>query len=229
MVKEILEYLNRKASSTLIFVFVIFWIICHSQGFATMFFTDQNLIFQKYGLLKNEYLQRYFFGNFCDFDFWARTLLPFFLTWFYIWILPKLLINRAYKKQINDKIDREIIKEEAQQKLIKKQKETTKEEVAAAKEQVKLVKENKKIEDETPEMTWEKAYDDFTKIDGYNIALAQLREVMYSHQGFIRREWISSNSLMICDTNGLINITGNTGLITDKGKFFLKLFASDIT
>ncbi|MBQ6461187.1 hypothetical protein IJJ36_02000 [Candidatus Saccharibacteria bacterium] len=229
MVKELFEYLNKKASSTLIFVFIVFWIICHSQGFATMFFTDQNLIYQKYGMLKNEYLNQYFFGNICDYDFWVRTLLPFFLTWFYIWIMPKLIINRAYKKQINDKIDREIIKEEAQQKLIKEQKETTKEEIAIKKEQVKLAEENKKLEDKTPEKVWKKEYEEFTKKENYGSVLSQLKNVIYGHQGYIRPDRITSENLMSCDTNGLININGNTSTcsITDKGKYFLKQFASE--
>lgn len=228
MMKELFEYLNKKASSTLIFVFIVFWIICHSQGFATMFFTDQNLIYQKYDMLKNEYLNQYFFGNICDYDFWVRTLLPFFLTWFYIWVMPKLIINRAYKKQINDKIDREIIKEEAQQKLIKEQKETTKEEIAIKKEQVKLAEENKKLEDKSPEKIWGKEYEEFTKKENYDFVLSQLKNVIYGHQGYIRSDRITSENLMFCDTNGLININGNTSTcsITDKGKYFLKQFAS---
>ena len=228
MMKELFEYLNKKASSTLILVFVISWIICHSQGFAAMLFTDQDLIFQKYGMLKNEYLNQYFFGNFCDYDFWIRTLLPFFLTWFYIWVMPKLIINRAYKKQINDRVDREIIKEEAQQRLIKEQKETTKEEIAIKKEQVKLVEETKKLEDSAPEKIWEKEYEDFIEKENYSFVLSQLKDVIYGHQGYIRSDRITSENLMSCDTNGLIIINGNTNTcsITDKGKYFLKQFSS---
>lgn len=231
MMKELFEYLNKKASSTLIIVFIVFWIVCHSQGFATMLFTDQDLIFQKYGMLKNEYLNQYFFGNICDIDFWIRALLPLFLTWFYIWIMPKLIINRAYKKQINDKVDREIIKEEAQQKLIKEQKETAKEEVAATKEQVKLVRENKKLENETPEKIWNKEYEEFTKISDHGQILAQLQNAIYQHRGFIRSNYgdiyVTSEALMICDTNNLITISGNTCSITDKGRYFLKRFSSE--
>ena len=229
--KELFEYLNKKASSTIIIVFVAFWVICHAQGFATIFFTDQNLIFQKYGLLKNEYLRQYFFGNICDVDFWVRAIMPFFLTWFYIWIMPKLIINRAYKKQINDKVDREIIKEEAQQKLIKKQKETTKEEIAIKKEQVKLAEENKKLENKTPERIWDKEYEEFTEIPDYSDILSQLQDVIYKHQGFIRGSYanvyITSEALMACDTNSLITIDGNTCLISDKGRYFLKRFSSE--
>lgn len=232
MMKELFEYLNKKASSTLILVFVISWIICHSQGFAAMFFTDQDLIFRKYGMLKNEYLNQYFFGNFCDYDFWIRTLLPFFLTWFYIWVMPKLIINRAYKKQINDRVDREIIKEEAQQRLIKEQKETTKEEIAIKKEQVKLAEENKKLENKTPGKIWDNEYEDFTKIPDYSDILSQLQDTIYQHHGSIRDGYsnivhMTSKALMICDTNNLITISGNTCSITDKGKHFLKHFSSE--
>ena len=232
MMKELFEYLNKKSYSTLIFVFIVFWIICHSQGFATMFFTDQDLIFQKYGMLKNEYLNQFFFGNFCDYDFWIRALLPFFLTAFYIWAMPWLIINRAYKKQVNDRVDREIIKEEAQQKLIKKQKATTKEESALKKEQVKLAEENKKLENKTPEVIWDEEYKEFTKKYDYRDILSRLRDVIYQHQGFIygyNTEYITSESLMACDTNNLITMNMNTKTcsITDKGRYFLRRFSSE--
>ena len=232
MMRELFEYLNRKASSTLIFVFIVFWIICHSQGFTAMFFTDQDLIFQKYGILKNEYLNQYFFGNYHDCDFWIRTLLPFFLTWFYIWVMPKLIINRAYKKQVNDKVDREIIKEKAQQRLIKEQKETTREEIAVTKEEVKLAEENKKLENKTPERAWDKEYEESAKASSYSDILSQLQDVIYQQQGFIRDSYssavyITSKALMACDTNGLIKISGNTCSITDKGRYFLKRFSSE--
>jgi len=232
MMKELFEYLNKKASSTLIFVFVVFWIICHSQGFTTMFFTDQNLIFEKYGMLKNEYLNQYFFGNFHDYEFWIRALLPFLLTAFYIWAMPQLIINRAYKKQINDRVAREIIKAEAQKKLIEKQKETAKEEIAATKEQVKLAKENKKLENETPEKVWDKEYEEFTKISNYGNILYQLQDSIYQHQGAIRNYhdddvYMTSEVLMVCDTNNLITINGDRCLITDKGRYFLRRFSSE--
>ncbi|MBR3143734.1 hypothetical protein IKF12_00825 [Candidatus Saccharibacteria bacterium] len=222
MVKEVLEFLNKKSYSTVIVVFAVFWVLCHSQGFAAMLFTDQDLIFQKLGLLKNEYLQKYFFGNVCDYDFWIRALLPFILTWLYVWKIPKWIINRAYEKQINYKVDRDLIKERAQQRLIKERRQTTKEEVAVAKEQNKLVEENKKLEDNAPEKMWEREYEEFTKIENYKIVLAQLRYVIYENQGFIRHERISSESLMVCDTNGLINMSDGKCSITDKGKYFLK-------
>lgn len=227
MIKEVFEYINKKSYSTIIIVFAVFWLICHSQGFATMFFTDQDLIFEKYGLLKNEYLNRYFFGNICDIDFWIRCLLPFVLTWLYIWRLPKWIINRAYEKQINYKVDRDLIKEKAQQRLIKEKKRTTQEEVANKKEQVRLAEENKKLEDTAPEAMWEKEYKEFVKTNDCSSIFSQLRNVVYENKGFIRPERISSKNLMICDTNGLIVINSGVCSITEKGKYFLRLFALD--
>ncbi len=229
MMKELFEYLNKKASSTIIFVFAVFWVMCHFQGFTAMIFTDQDLIFQKYGLLKNEYLQKYFFVNFCDLCFWIRNVLPFFLTWFYIWIMPKIVINRAYERQINYKVDRAIIKEQAQQRLIKERNETTKEEISSKKEQIRLAEENKKLENRTEEI-WNREYNEFIKIPNYDDILSKLRYVIYERQGAIVDGYgannIASEYLMVFDTNDLITINGKICSITDKGKFFLTQFYS---
>lgn len=141
--------------------------------------------------------------------------------------MPKLIINRAYKKQINDKVEREIIKEEAQQKLIKEQKETTKEEIAIKKEQVKLAEENRKLEDKTSEKIWEKEYEEFIKAANRKTALSQLISTIYVSNGTIWNNIISGENLMLCDVNGLANVNEDKCSITDKGKYFLRRFSSE--
>ena len=232
--KDLFDYINKRSYSTLIVVFIAFWIICHSQGFATMLFTDQNFIYEKYGLLKNEYLNQYFFGCNLNFktDFWGaadfliRSILPFILTWLYVWYAPKWIINKAYEKQIHYKVERDLIKEVEQRRLIRDQKETIKAEISATKEQTKLVEESKKLENKDPRIAWKKDYLAFIQLDGARQSLARLSDAIYEHYGYFGSS-MSVNDTLLCDTHGLIIVEERKCSLTDKGKFFLKCLAEE--
>lgn len=67
---------------------------------------------EKYGILKNEYVRKYFFGigqdNFANWFF--GIVIPAVLTIFYVWVLPKILINPSYRREIKYKVDRKEMK-----------------------------------------------------------------------------------------------------------------------
>ena len=58
----IFEYVRKRAVSTILVSYTVFWAIFHWQGIYATIFVDQNVIYKRYGLLKNEYVNKYFFG-----------------------------------------------------------------------------------------------------------------------------------------------------------------------
>lgn len=85
--KTITEYLKEKANSTVVIPFIVFYIICNCRWIFASIFTDQSLIFEKYGLLKNEYI----YNNFLELHpdnilFWVCFVIaPCILTYIYVW------------------------------------------------------------------------------------------------------------------------------------------------
>ena len=53
---SILKRIQNRASTTLFAVYGSFWAILHAEGITTLLFTDHDYIYNKFGMLKNEYL-----------------------------------------------------------------------------------------------------------------------------------------------------------------------------
>ena len=62
IMSALIEYIKQRSVSTLLISYSVFWIVCHWEGVYTTFFTSQDFIMEKYGMLKNEYVHKYFFG-----------------------------------------------------------------------------------------------------------------------------------------------------------------------
>jgi hypothetical protein len=59
---SILEAMKKRVVSTTLVTYTSFWILMHGQGVYTTFFVSQDMIYQKYRLLKSEYVYQHFFG-----------------------------------------------------------------------------------------------------------------------------------------------------------------------
>lgn len=231
----ILEYLKRRANSTFLTAATAFWIIFHWEGICTLLFTDQQFIMDKYGLLKNEYLNQYFFGFRIQEDVWGWLyeiiifLAPFVLAYLYVWWLPKFVTNPCYKRETEFKVDRRIIKLQADEKVAEQSAKKTKAEVAEVNEQTKLTEARRKAVEKNPETKWQQDFRTFQKeIATWRIVMDNLTNLIYEHQGDADYSSIEPDEIMICDVNGLINIdtSHNRATLTEKGKFFLKKYKS---
>lgn len=58
----IAEVIRNRATSTTLVTYSFFWLGWHWQGVYTTLFTSENKIYEKFGLLKNEYINHYFLG-----------------------------------------------------------------------------------------------------------------------------------------------------------------------
>lgn len=235
----IIEFLKRRATSTFLVSYTVFWLMYHWEGLATLFTTSQDYIMAQYNMLKNEYLAKYFFGliQLEDWDWGVFTwkvlgfLIPVALAYLYVWWLPKWVLNPSYKREVNYKIDRRIIKNEAEKRL--NESETQK--VESKKE---LLQKQEEVHNMNPEEEWRLSFEESQSAnkDLWIDALTELKSVIYDKYGWLRDDngynRMTSDELMFCDTYELIEFdtdieeskTGRISL-TDKGKFFLKEYS----
>ncbi len=236
--ENLIEYLRRRATSTFMVAYSIFWAIWHWEGIYTTLFTSQEYIMSQYGTLKNEYVARFFFGfSNIQGNFWFGLgwrilgfIVPALLAYLYVWWLPKFIINPAYKREANYKIDRRIIKNEAELRLSnseRKKNEAKTKETTAKIESAKKEEEMKML---SPEEEWDIDLSEASSNPDIMMdALSELKEVIYVHNGILHnvngKRYIGGTELMFCDTNGLIKLDEDNPSrieITEKGKYFLK-------
>src|SRR5690606_19268825 len=82
------------------------------QGIYVTFFVGQDYIFDKYSLLKSEYVNQYFFGwhYLNDWKFYLGFIVPGILTFLFIWLVPDLILIHAYKREQKHRVDKRIVK-----------------------------------------------------------------------------------------------------------------------
>lgn len=233
----IIEFLKKRATSTFLVSYAAFWLMYHWEGFATLFATSQDYIMSQYGMLKNEYLAKYFFGliRLEDWDwgifFWKALgyIIPAVLAYVYVWWLPKWVLNPSYKKEINYKIDRRIIKNDAEKRL-------NESETQRVESKIELLQKQEEVHDIKPDDDWGLEFEKCKTLNRELClnSLEGLKEVIYSCSGWLtydNNKGMSSDELMFCDTYDLIEFEDdnkNRISITDKGKFFLKRASWDL-
>ena len=225
------DYLKEKASSTILFSLFFFYILCNSRWIFTAFFTDQNLVFEKYGLLKNEYIyQNYVELHFDSFWFWFCTIIaPFVLTYLYVWWIPKIVINPAFKRQLKYQNERRKFKIEEENKLLNLKNNTIKEEAKNTDAMIELEDKKNKLNKTNPEVLLDEEYRTFQSNQNWVVALNELQNIVYGNHGNIVGER-KPDILTLLDVNGLIDSSGvmdDSIYITEKGKAFLKRALAD--
>lgn len=56
------EAIRKRVVSATLAIYLFFWCIFHWEALYTTFFTSQDIIYEKFGMLKNEYINHYFFN-----------------------------------------------------------------------------------------------------------------------------------------------------------------------
>ena len=189
--------------------------------------------------MKNEYVSKYFFGINQD-NFWNWLLgiiIPMGLAIFYVWLLPKILINPSYQREIKYKVDRKRMRMKEEKRLIIEERRKVEEKSKETEAKIELSKKEAEAAVVDPKIQWREDYKEFVDSDT-EVAFAtmtELRATIYSHgghttTGYRGDRYIAEDSLMLCDVNGLIvfDKVNNTIIhLTDKGKYFLKEFARE--
>lgn len=227
---SIAEAFRKRAVSATFGTYFFFWAAYHWQALYATFFTSQDIIFAKYRLLKNEYVNQYFF----EWHGWSTILgylLPFVLTIIFIWPMPKYFLLHAYRQEQRNKVDRRRIRLVEEQKIeVKKEslalqtKKTLQAEIDTSKTELQAKKQD-------PKILWQKEYDSFSK-SGLINNLPSIADSVYIHGGRVARyydkelgRWVGTDltkdAIAIAHTNDLIEIMNDRITLTEKGKFFL--------
>lgn len=234
--KSMGEAIRKRTTSAFLGSYTVFWGLFHWQGLYTTFFVDQEKIFEKFGLLKNEYVNIYFFGysGWNDWSFYLGFIAPAILAVVYIWYLPKYVLIHAFKKEREHKFDKQkvIIDNEIEIEKHRASLATVSEKTLAAEE--KVIKKEKAIVDLDPSKAWNEEYERFNRSGLINI-LTSIVDAVYKHSGHIKRyydseqkAWVSFNvnpdNVALAHSNGLIEIDarGEKITLTDKGRYFIQ-------
>lgn len=242
MIEAIFEYARKRAVSTILVAYTVFWAIFHWQGIYVTIFVGQDVIYKQYGLLKNEYVNKYFFGfdlsNICvvhNLEILLGWVIPAVIAYFYIWWLPKFVINPAYKKEINYKEQRRVEKIKSEKRIQDEERKLIEKQTAAEDARIELAKKKAEASKKDPTIAWRDQYNNEFITDGKAVSsLDSLLDRVYSHGGKIntldaygeKTGGMSSDELLRVDILGLATIedNGTSVRLTDKGKYFTKLY-----
>lgn len=237
---SIVEAIKKRTASATLGTYFFFWCAYHWQGLYVTFFVNQDLIFKtQNGLLKNEYVDQYFFGwsGWNDFDFYLGIVIPGMLTYLFIWWLPHILL-KMYRKEQWFKIEKRIIRIEQEKKIQEDRKELAKETTEAIQEEVKTARAKKSAAKIDPKLLWDEEIVSLKKSKQYE----KLRDVFicyYRYGGERRVEGtyksmpefeLNADSLRIADTYSLVTMSSNGKVIAlnEKGKYFASKYEGRI-
>lgn len=217
---SILEYINKRASSTFLVSISVFYAILNTKAIYVTLFVDQQLIFNRCGLFKNEYIEKIIFPNyFINVGYFApiiTLIIAIALSCVYVWWLPKI-INLAYKKEMDYKYERKKIKLRKEQELIDEREKLSNKKLDIAKidsetTEIENKSNNRKIEE------WNHDYDNMSKSTDFPRLMDDLINYAYNNNYLLVN--ISTKDKARLDVWGLMN----ESRITEKGRFFLRKY-----
>ena len=235
------EYLFGRSKSKIVGIFILWLILFHIHIIFTALFVDQNLIFEKYGLLKGEYISEHVLALGSS-KFWIYEILALLLsaglTALAVWVLPKLLLNRAYSQELKDDHARKLSKLKYDRQL-----ETKKMSVANAKiktaQKVEVATKKQAEVKSIEEKKWDLDYSRF-KTSKYFEVFSEIIEAIYSNGGDINIPdhygnpsgslAMRSDCLAYFDSMGIINILKKGQIeLTNKGRFFVARYQIELS
>ena len=217
--------LKKRLTSPIYGVFLLSWLVFHWKFVFTMFFVSEERIWDVTGLLKSDYLAKTFF-NFSDLWFYFLWVLPFLTTYLVIWEFPQWISLPAFKKEVEYEAKKRKIEIIEQRKL--EEENVKKLEVVTQK--VQKQSEIKKLD---PTAAWREDYEQFKKSIFYH-KFSFILDSVYRHNGWVSVGTqtgeifeIPKDILVYSHTNDLIALDREKRRIelTEKGKFFVKLFS----
>lgn len=238
----IFEYVRKRAASTILVSYTVFWAIFHWQGIYATIFVDQDIIYKQHGLLKNEYVNKYFFGfnwsnilTIHNLEILLGWVIPAGFAYFYVWWLPKFVINPAYKREINYKKDRELEKLKAEKKRQDEERKLIEKQTAAEEARIELANRKAETSKKDPTIAWRDQYNREFIINSEDVSsLDSLLNRVYKYGGRIesrnihgeRTSGMSPDELLRVDILGLATIEDDNKSVrlTEKGKYFTKLY-----
>lgn len=227
----IAEAIRKRAASITLGTYLFFWMAYHWQGLYVTFFVNQDLIYNQHGLLKNEYVNKYFFGfhGVQDWQFYLGFIIPLVLTYIFIWHVPRYILIRAYRQEQRHKVHRRIIKAEEEHNLQKAEENLAKQEIRTIQAGIDTSEKKKEATKKDPTILWGEEFNDIKHSTQYNY-LNDIFKSVYEYKGrtSVHDEYgediftLNPNSLRFGDSRSIVDMidNGNRIELTDKGKYF---------
>jgi hypothetical protein len=227
---SIAEAIRKRTLSAALGTYTFFWLAVHWQGVYATLFVNQSYIFDKFHMLKNEYVSRYFFGYQGPWLAAWYYLAPFVLTIAYIWGVQRYLLIVAYTEEQKSRTARKKVRLKEELEIAEFEKKNAQIQTAALDAQIELSQKAEEAANQDPEIVWKNQYDQFRKLASSISVLQDIMNAVYQNQGSITDDdgalLIDPRRQAIADSNGLVTIHGDQITLTDKGKFFMRLFTS---
>lgn len=219
--------LSERIASPFYGYFLISWLIINWKIIYVAFFLDQQYLFEKTGLLRNEYLQT-IIPPFGPQYLWQFLLEPTILAWAILWLFP-YGTRVFYRKSLRNKKALKVIELRELRKEQQQRVELTKTETELFESELEKKRIEKVAASESPELLWENEYKEFEKSYLYG-KFREIIESIYKHSGYVsyvNEKYISTDMLAFADTRDLIQFvegSSNQIKLTPKGKFFASKF-----
>lgn len=229
----IIEYLRRRATSTVLVAYTIFWAIWHWRAIYATIFVDQAYIYERCGMFKSEYIGQFVGLHWGMDQIWMDLLgfvVPMILAVGYVCVLPKLT-NLCYKRELHFKNERRLMKIKAEAELAGAEQEGAQKKTKQVEAEIKLKKKEAEAKKLSPEEAWIVEFKALIDNNKGREALNELKKVIYKYDGGIvwdNERQMSVDSQMICDTHGLMEYKesddgfGGRYDLTEKGRFFMR-------
>lgn len=234
--KSIFDSFENRLTNPLYGTFVVTWILTNWRLVYSVLFLDQAIVFQKSGLLKNEYIWNYFFIQVSG---WWQVLdyfiIPVVLTILIIWIFPKYLFLPAIKedgKYETERIRLRLIKEDDINELRASVEIKKAAELKAVAEQKKSEVEIKEaIKEADPTIEWEQEYQNLKKRNIFS-NFRTLYQIVYENDGGIygQQSYILARPLIAyLDSIGALTLRDGSISLKPKGNFFMRKYLEEIS
>ena len=226
--RDFIDLLKNRISSQFLASYTVFWIIFNWRIIYVTLFIDQNLIYEKTGLLRIEYINehRQIFGfspNVHESLYRVLSfVIPFVLALAYVKIALRFL-TWIYRVEISEKYKKRDIKDEEdfkfeESKIARREKIVDRKESVIEKEEtVKKIEQNTKT---AQRKEWDKDYEKLMKTTDSNRVI----DITKKSASLVRKDNINVSAIQTAVIFGLIialekNV--NFFAITDKGKYFI--------
>ena len=229
MINGMVQFLKGKASSTTLITLICFYIICNARWIFVSFFASQDLIFEKTGLLKNEYIYQEFNELHTDnIEFWlANLILPLIFTYLYTIIAPLILYIPCYYFQLKYHTKRREMEIKNEKKLLETENKILKQKAKNTEAKIELQNKESTLKDDTISIEKQEYKEFINSVNGLK-ALKALKKLIYQDNG--DTSYIDTDLIILLDVNELIEYDGfnrDYAGITEKGKHFIKMASTD--
>lgn len=231
------DYLSGRAKTRIYGIFLMWFTAFHIHIIYTALFVSQDLIYEKYGHLKGEYIAETFLHHDSVwFWVWEASTVVFSsaLTWLMIWILPKTLLNKSYRREIIDEYERKKLKIQRDQELEDERKKLADSQIKTTEKQVEVIKAQEKV-DNIQATAWGSEYEEF-KQSQYFQDMALVNESLYRQGGRILVTSSMSDkalfeipvgSVAYLTANDILTVKDGIASLTEKGKEFMRRYLDD--